>query len=71
MASQTRSGVVGMSMWRTPRCDRASTTALCTAGVAPIVPASPMPFAPIGFSGVGVAMSTSVKLGSSAADGNP
>ena len=70
MASHTRSGLVGMSMWRTPRWDTASITALCTAGVAPIVPASPMPLTPSGLRWVGVAMSTSVKLGSSAADGN-
>ena len=29
-------GVAGMSMWRTPRCERASTTADCTAGVEPM-----------------------------------
>ena len=45
-----------MSMWRTPRCDSASTTAFCTAGVEPIVPDSPMPFAPSGLSGVGVSV---------------
>ena len=60
-----------MSMWRTPRWLSASITALCTAGVAPMVPASPIPLTPNGFRCVGVAMSSSVKLGSSAADGNP
>ena len=44
----SRIGVVGMSMCRTPRWATASITAFCTAGVAPIVPASPMPFAPSG-----------------------
>ena len=48
-----------MSMWRTPRCETASITALCTAGVAPIVPDSPIPLAPSGLTGVGVSISTS------------
>ena len=59
-----------MSMWVTPRCDTASITAFCTAGVAPIEPASPMPFAPSGLYEVGVSMSTSSKLGTSVADRN-
>ena len=36
IARQTRSAVHGMSRWRTPRCDSASTIALCTAGVDPM-----------------------------------
>ena len=68
MACQTRSAVAGMSMWRTPRCDSASTTADCTAGVEPIVPDSPMPLAPSGLTSVGVSMWTISKLGSSAAE---
>ena len=68
IARHTRSGVAGMSMWRTPRCDSASTTAFCTAGVDPIVPDSPMPLAPSGLSGVGVSIATSSKDGSSAAE---
>src|SRR5690606_28057690 len=68
MAVQTRSGVAGMSTWRTPRWASASTTADWTAGVAPIVPDSPMPLAPGGFTKVGVSMSTSSKLGSSVAE---
>ena len=52
-----------MSTWRTPRCDSASTTADCTAGVEPIVPLSPMPLAPSGFTSVGVSIATSSKLG--------
>ena len=44
----TRCGVAGMSMCRTPRCPSASMIAFCTAGVAPIVPASPIPLAPSG-----------------------
>lgn len=54
IARQTRSGVSGSSMCRTPRSERASMTAFCTAGADPIVPDSPMPFAPRGLSGVGV-----------------
>src|SRR5690606_30478814 len=68
IAFHTRSGVAGISMWRTPRWDRASTTAFCTAGVAPIVPASPMPLTPSGLTSVGVSMVSSSKLGSSAAE---
>jgi hypothetical protein len=59
-----------MSRWRTPRCASASTTAFCTAGIEPIVPASPIPFAPSGFIGVGVSVDAVSKLGSSAALGN-
>ena len=44
-------------------------TAFCTAGVEPIVPDSPMPFAPSGLSGVGVSVFDASKLGSSAALG--
>ena len=36
IAVHTRSGVQGMSMWRTPRWLTASTTAFCTAGVEPM-----------------------------------
>jgi hypothetical protein len=57
-------------MWRTPRWASASITAFCTAGVLPMVLASPMPFAPSGFSGVGVCVLCDSKLGNSAADGN-
>ena len=45
--------------------------AFCTAGVEPIVAASPMPFAPNGFSGVGVSVDTTSNMGSSAAVGMP
>jgi hypothetical protein len=44
-------------------------TAFCTAGVDPIVAASPMPLAPSGFIGVGVSVETTSNEGSSAADG--
>src|SRR6202034_4808419 len=67
IAAHTLTGVVGMSMCRTPRWLTASTTAFWTAGVAPIVPASPIPFTPSGLMSVGVSLCTSSKLGSSAA----
>jgi hypothetical protein len=44
----TFSGVIGMSMWRTPRCASASTTALAIAGGAPTVADSPTPLARFG-----------------------
>ena len=69
IAAQTRSGVAGMSMSVTPRGASASTTAFITAGVAAIVPASPMPFTPSGFDGLGVTVWSSSMLGTSAADG--
>ncbi len=71
MALQTRSGDSGMSMWRTPRCATASTTAFWTAGVEPIVAYSPIPFTPSGLLGVGVSVCEVSKLGSSAALGMP
>ena len=48
-----------MSMCFTPRCARASTTALATAGVEAIVPAYPAPFAPIGLTFVVVTVRSS------------
>src|SRR6266571_3561958 len=67
IAAQTLAGVSGMSMWRMPRWLTASMTEFCVAGVAPIVPASPMPFAPSGLMMAGVSLLSSSKLGSSAA----
>ena len=46
IAFQTRSGVHGIRMSLTPKCRTASTTALTTAGVEAIVPASPTPLVP-------------------------
>ena len=69
MARHTRSGVQGMPTWRTPRCERASTTALCTDGVEPMAPDSPIPLAPSGFRGVGVSVLAVSKKGNSAALG--
>src|SRR5665213_64219 len=54
MSFQSFSGVSGISRCFTPNGDRASTTEFTTAGDAPIVPASPTPFTPKGFTGVGV-----------------
>src|SRR5216683_1798337 len=59
MARQIRSGVAGVSRWRTPRWARASTTALYTAGMDPMVPDSPTPFAPSALAKVGVSIGTS------------
>src|SRR4029079_1727265 len=69
IARHTRSAVQGMSMWRTPRCDTASTIALCTAGVDPRVADSPMPLAPSGLCGLGVSVLNTSYDGSSAAEG--
>ena len=69
MARQTRSGLIGMSMWRTPRWESASITAFWTAGPAPMVPPSRTPFACNGFRSVGVASGTVTNAGSSAALG--
>ena len=69
MARQTRWGLTGMSMWRTPRWETASITAFWTAGPAPMVPPSPMPLAPSGFRSVAVSSATVMNAGSSAALG--
>ena len=52
-----------------PSGDSASTAAFTTAGVAAIVPASPMPFTPSGLTGDGVTVRSSWIDGRSAADG--
>ena len=71
MARHTRSGLSGMSRWRTPRWLSASTTAFCTAGVLPTVADSPMPLAPSGLSGDGVSVWATSNCGNSAALGMP
>src|SRR5262252_6784346 len=53
IARQMTSAVAGISMWRTPNSDSASTSALATAGKAPTVPASPAPLTPSGLVLVG------------------
>ena len=45
---------MGISILRTPRCHRASTTALAMAAGAPTVADSPTPLAPMGWCGEGV-----------------
>ena len=69
MARQTRCGLTGMSISRTPRWASASITALWTAGPAPMVPPSPMPLAPSGFLSVGVTSGTLTNAGKSEALG--
>ena len=59
-----------MSRWRTPNGRNASTTALTTAGVEPMVAASPMPFAPSGLHGDGVTVWSVVNNGRSSARGS-
>jgi len=70
IARQTRSGVNGMSRWRTPSGESASMTAFAIAGAAPIVPASPTPFTPIGFEGDGVTVIPITYAGMSDARGS-
>ena len=48
MIDQIFCGLAGMSRWRTPYGFSASTTALTTAGGAPMAPTSPQPLAPSG-----------------------
>ena len=58
-----------MSTCRAPNTLRASTAALTMHGVEPIVPASPTPLAPSGFTGVGVTVLSSSNRGKSLARG--
>src|SRR5438045_7631009 len=67
---QTSSGLIGISRCRTPNGASASTIAPTTAGVAPIVPASPTPLTPSGFTGDGVSVRSSSKFGTCFARGN-
>src|SRR5437899_5591144 len=69
IARQTRSGVTGMSRWRTPSGASASLTALSSAGSAPTVPASPTPLAPSGFTCVGTSWASTSNAGMSSARG--
>src|SRR6185295_16161551 len=52
----TTSGVAGISMCLTPRCESASTIAFATAGMAPTQPASPAPLTPSGLVAVGTGL---------------
>src|SRR5258708_7134270 len=56
IARQIRSDVAGISMWRMPSPESASTIALATAGMAPTQPASPQPLTPSGLVGVGTGL---------------
>src|SRR5258706_3712682 len=71
IALQTLSGVSGIRMSLTfrPPLQRASITALTTAGVAPIQPASPAPFTPKGLCGQGVTWLAVSNMGMSSALG--
>ena len=69
MARQTRSGVHGMSMLFTPHGRSASTTALTTAGVEAMQPASPTPLTPSGLLVAGVSVRPVSKCGRSGAAG--
>ncbi len=69
MACQTRIGEQGISMSRTPSCRTASITALTTAGVDAMVPASPTPLTPSGLAVAGVSVRPVVNDGRSTADG--
>src|SRR3954447_4228192 len=69
IASHTRPGVAGMSMWWTPYGSSASITALITHGGDPTVADSPTPFAPSGWCGDGVTVAPSSRSGTSIADG--
>src|SRR5205814_3039574 len=69
IASQTRCGVAGMSMYLTFAEARASCTAFISAAGAPIAPASPQPLAPSGLCVHGVTFVATLKEGRCAARG--
>ena len=69
-ARHTRSACSGMWMSLTPRGRSASTTALTTAGVEAMVPASPTPLAPSGCVVAGVSVRSVMTSGRSAALGS-
>src|SRR5215471_5476540 len=54
IAATTSAGRTGMRPTLAPTCASASLTAFSTAPGAPMVPPSPIPFAPVGVLGVGV-----------------
>ena len=61
-ARQSFSGVAGISIWGAPICESASLTAFITAGIAPIVPASPTPLTPSGLRVVGEAVVAEIEV---------
>src|SRR5438270_474156 len=69
ISCQTFSGVAGIVMSLTPNGASASTTALITAALDAIVPASPTPLVPSGLTGLGVTVAASSNVGRSAAVG--
>src|SRR5512134_1446588 len=68
-ACQTRSGVIGMSRWVTPRAASASSTAFTPAGMEPATPDSPAPFTPSGLVVQGATWWPSLSIGRSSARG--
>src|SRR5712691_11744584 len=69
IADHTRGAVSGMSRCVTPSGASASMTALTTADVEPIAPASPQPLTPNGLTGEGVSIRSSSQDGSASAFG--
>src|SRR6059036_85290 len=69
IARHTFSGLHGGSISVTPSGLSASTTALTTAGVEPMVALSPTPLTPSGLTGLGVMVRSRMKLGRSGAVG--
>src|SRR5256885_7123496 len=69
ISCQSFCGVAGIATSLTPKGSSASTMAFITAGVEAIVPASPMPLVPNGFTGLGVTVAASSNDGRSEAVG--
>src|SRR5205807_8280381 len=71
IARHSFSGVAGSSTGGAPIAASALLTAFITAGIAPIVPASPTPLTPSGFLSVGVEFSSNSNEQKSSARGIP
>ena len=69
IARHTRSGVAGIGTSRTPKSRSASTTALITAGGAPVVPPSPPPLTPSGLLGASTSLFSHTNDGNISARG--
>src|SRR5271166_1974043 len=69
MARHTRSGVAGISMWRTPSSESASTMALMTPASAGVVPPSPPERTPSRLVGEGTSLSAVFSSGKMSARG--
>ncbi len=63
IARQIFSAVSGVSRWRTPKLDSASTTALANAAGGGTVETEPMPLAPRGLVGEGVSSVSRITVG--------